>query len=130
MRTNFVDTNVFLEVFARKGAKSDRCLVFLEGGAGLWTSQLVITEIEWVLRSGYELEKKEIVSYLRRIFTLSNLKIERKKILLRTLELYENSKVDWVDCINALLMKKKGIKDIYSYDRHFDNFDWVRRLEP
>lgn len=130
MKTRFVDTNIFLEVLARKSEKSDRCLQLLEKGTNLWTSSFVIAEIEWVLRSGYELKRVEIISYLRQIFALSSLKIENRKILLLALELYEGSNADWVDCVNALMVRKKGTKDVYSYDRHFDKFDWISRLEP
>lgn len=130
MRVSFVDTNIFLEVFARKGEKSDQCLDLLEGGKKLWTSSFVVAEIEWVLRSGYELAREKIVFYLKKIFLLSNLKIENRKILLQALELYGNGNIDWVDCVNALLMKKKELKEIYSYDKHYDKFDWIVRQEP
>jgi len=130
MKVKFVDTNIFLEVLARKGEKSDRCLLLLEKGTDLWTSSFVISEIEWVLRSGYELERELIVSYMKRILSLSGLRIENKKILLKALEFYEGSKVDWVDCVNAFMLKKNEIEGIYSYDKHFDRFDWLKRLEP
>ncbi len=130
MKTSFVDTNVFLEVFARKGEKSDRCLDLLEGGKKIWTSSFVVAEIEWVLRAGYGLKREETVFYLKGLFSLSNLKVENRKTLLNALGLYENSKVDWVDCVNALLIKKKELKEIYSYDKHYDKFDWVVRREP
>lgn len=130
MKVSFVDTNIFLEVFARKGEKSNRCLDLLEGGKKIWTSSFVIAEIEWVLRSGYGLTRGEITSYLKRIFSLSNLKVENRKILLQVLELYENSNIDWVDCINAFSLNKKGVKEVYSYDKHYDKFDWVVRQEP
>lgn len=130
MKTRFVDTNVFLELFVRNGEKSDRCLELLENGEKLWTSAFVLSEIEWVLRSGYDLKREEIVPYLKRIFSLSGLKIENRRLLLLALDYYENSSVDWVDCINALLMKKKGLREIFSYDKHYDKFDWVTRREP
>ena len=130
MKPKFVDTNIFLEVLARKGERSDRCLEFLEKGEKLWTSSFVISEIEWVLRSGYELKKEEIVAYLKRIFSLSGLRIESRRGLFLVLEIYERTNVDWVDCVNALLMKKKGLKEVFSYDKHYDKFDWVVRREP
>ena len=74
MGVSFVDTNIFLEVFARK--------------------------------------------------------VESRRNPLQVLELYENSSIDWVDCVNALLMKKKELKEIYSYDKHYDKFDWIVRQEP
>ncbi len=130
MKVKFVDTNIFLEVLARKGERSDRCLALLEGGESLWTSIFVIAEIEWVLRSGYELSRDKIVFYLKRVFSLPKLKIERRKLLFQALELYEGGSVDWVDCVNALMMKKKGFRAVYSYDKHYDRFDWIARLEP
>lgn len=130
MKTKFIDTNIFLEVLVRKGERSDKCLAMLESEKNLWTSSFVIAEIEWVLRSGYELKREEILFYLKRIFSLSALKIENRKILLSVLDIYENTNIDWVDCINAFLAKKKGIKEVFSYDKHYDKFDWVIRKEP
>ncbi len=130
MKSKFVDTNIFFEVLVRKGERSDRCLELLERGEKLWTTAFVISEIEWVLRSGYELKKEEIVTYLRKIFSLSGLRVENRKTLLHALEIYENNSVDWVDCVNAFLIKKKGLKEVFSYDKHFDRFDWIVRLEP
>lgn len=130
MKTKFVDTNIFLEVLVRKGERSDRCLTMLESEKNLWTTSFVIAEIEWVLRSGYELKREEVSFYLKRIFSLPALKIENRKILLSVLDIYENTNIDWVDCINAFLVKKKGVKEAYSYDKHYDKFDWVERKEP
>lgn len=130
MKTKFVDTNIFLEVLVRKGERSDRCLTMLESEKNLWTTSFVIAEIEWVLRSGYELKREEVSFYLKRIFSLPGLKIENRKILLSVLDIYENTNIDWVDCVNAFLLNKKGVKEVYSYDKHYDKFDWVERKEP
>lgn len=126
----FIDSNIFLEILARKGEKSDRCLRLLEKGKNLWTNFFVIAEIEWVLRSGYELNKQKIVLYLKRILALENLKIDNQEILIEALVLYETINVDLVDCINALLLKKKQITDIYSFDKYFNKFSWLNRKEP
>jgi len=130
MKKNFLDSNIFLEVLARKGGKSDRSLQLLETGKNLWTSVLVICEIEWVLRSGYELKRVEVAKYLKRILSLKNISFESYEVLMEAVLIYENNKADLVDCINALLARKAKIKKVYSYDKHFDNFDWLDRVEP
>ena len=56
----FVDTNVFIEEVCRKGAKSDKCHELLCNKT-LWTTGLVLSEVEWVMRSIYEKEKELLV---------------------------------------------------------------------
>ena len=58
MQSNFVDTNIFIEVFARNGEKSDRSKKLFESNSDLTTSSLVFSEVEWVLRTGYERKKR------------------------------------------------------------------------
>ncbi len=130
MDNKFVDTNVFIEVLERKGEKSNRSLSFLKGESGLWTNILVMAEIEWVLRDYYELEKKRIVDCLQKVLNLNNVKIDHKLALVEALDFYSSSNVDWVDCINAALTKDFGCKEVFSYDHHFDKFDWLKRKEP
>lgn len=130
MKSRFIDTNIFLEVAIRKGKRSDRCLEFLENKKNkLWTTILVISEIEWVLRSFYEVEKRKIVDFLMRIFALKNLEIEDKKLLLEALEIYEKKGVDWTDCINVVLAKKKGIEKFVSFDKDFEKMGFGKRVE-
>ncbi|MCK4474847.1 PIN domain-containing protein [Candidatus Bathyarchaeota archaeon] len=32
------------------------------------------------------------------------------------------------DAVASVLMKRGGIKEIYSFDAHFDKIEWVKRL--
>jgi len=125
----FVDTNIFVEVFARKGNKSDKCKQLLQSEKNLATSSLVISEIEWVLRYAYKQDKNEIVRYLKKILS-TEMEIDNKKLLINALNFYENSNVDWTDCLNMFLVKKAKINQVYSYDKGLNKFDWIKRLEP
>jgi len=129
MDYRFVDTNIFIEVFARKGIKSDRSKNLLKGTKGLLTTSLVLSEIESVLRSAYLLERKEISKYLRTVLT-SDILIENKKTLVNVLDFYKNNSVDWSDCLNMFQIKDKDINKVYSYDVGLNKFSWVKRLEP
>ncbi|MEK7577748.1 MAG: PIN domain-containing protein [Patescibacteria group bacterium] len=129
MNACFVDTNIFIEIFTRFGKKSDSCKKLLESENNLVTTSLVISEIEWVLRSFYELPKKDVVRCLEKILML-DIDIDNKNIVLHTLQYYKNYLVDWTDCLNMFLMKENNITEVYSYDKGLKNFDWIKRIEP
>jgi len=130
MTRAFVDTNIFLEVFARKGEKSDRCLSFLESQKGLWTTSMVFSEVEWVLRSAYNLPKPAIIQCLRFMLSKKSISILHRNDLVEAVQLYESFSMDFTDCIHALECKRNHASKIYSYDHHFDRFSWVKRIEP
>lgn len=129
MNVYFVDTNIFIEIFTRVGKKSDSCKKLLETGRNLITSSLVISEVEWVLRSFYELPTRDVVRCLEKILML-NIGIDNKKSVLHAVQFYKNNSVDWTDCLNIFLMKDKDIKEVYSYDKGLKKFDRIKRMEP
>ena len=129
MGYKFVDTNIFIEVFARSGEKSDKSKVLISESNNLYTSSLVISEIEWVLRYAYKKKRAEIVVYLKRILS-TGIKIENQKLIIKALTCYQKNNVDWTDCLNMFLAQENNIKEVYSYDRGISKFGWVTRLEP
>lgn len=129
MNASFVDTNIFIEIFTRFGKKSDSCKKLLDSDDNLVTTSLVISEVEWVLRSFYELPKDDVVRCLEKILIL-DIDIDNKNIVLQTLQYYKKYSVDWTDCLNMFLMKEKDIKEVYSYDMGLKKFDWIKRKEP
>lgn len=129
MKTNFVDTNIFIEMFVRKGSKSDKSYQFLVNESSLRTNYLVISEMEWVMRAGYKIAREDIVRSIRKILT-SDVEVDSKKILINTLNFYELNNVDWTDCLNMFLLKVENISTVYSYDKGLSKFDWIKRLEP
>jgi predicted nucleic-acid-binding protein len=130
MDFNFVDTNIFLEVFARDGTKSEQSKKFLKNGKNLITTDFVLSEIEWVLRTAYKLNRQKISNYLKQILT-SDIEIENKKFLINVLNFYEANSVDWTDCLNMFLLKNENdVSTVYSYDKGLNKFNWIKRLEP
>lgn len=125
----FVDTNIFIEEACRDGVRSDKCHEMLKTKV-LWTTGLVLSEVEWVMRSIYETRKEVICNYLGVILESTNIKIPGKRIYKEALELFRDMNVDWVDCVNYLKAKKKGIKVAISYDKHFNKFEGIERKEP
>ncbi len=130
MASKFVDTNIFIEILMRKGVKSDRALKLLESDNLLWTTTLAFAEVEWVLRDWFELPKDDVVGHLKRILSYKNLEITEKKRLIEAVTLYETKNIDWTDCFNLVMVKEEKQSEIYSFDKHFDQFSEIKRLEP
>jgi len=131
----FVDTNVFLRFLVNDDpAKADACeALFRKAIAGdeiLSTSDMVIAEIIWVLESYYELKKSDIRESVEKILNTPNLHCPNQEIIISALSIYDEQNIDFIDAYNAFLLKRDEINEIYSYDKHFDRVDWIKRIEP
>lgn len=68
---------------------------------------------------------------LRPILNLRGLKLPQKRLYLRALDLYATSAfLDFGDAVIVAHMKDQGLRDLYSYDSHFDRIPSVQRCEP
>jgi len=131
----FLDTNIFIRFLTDDvPEKADACeKIFkkaVEKEEALFTTELVIAEIVWVLESFYELPKKEVQDKVEKILNTPNLICPHKDLILSALVLYSEKNIDYIDACNALTLKEKGIEELYSYDKHYDRIDWLTRLEP
>ena len=131
----FLDTNIFIRFLTDDvPEKVDACEeIFkkaVEKQETLFTTDLVIAEIVWVLESFYELPKNEIQDKVEKILNTPNLICPHKDLILSALILYSEKNIDYIDAYNALILKKNGIEELYSYDKHYDRIDWLTRLEP
>ena len=131
----FVDTNVFLRFLVNDDqAKADACeKLFRNATAGnvvLFTSDMVIAEIVWVLESYYELKKTDIRNCVEKILNTRNLHCLNKELIISALSIYVEKNIDFIDAYNAFMLRRDEIAEIYSYDQHFDRVDWIKRIEP
>ena len=136
MKTCFVDTNLFIRYLTNDDArKADRVEKLLTDAASgkvrLATADLVIAEIIWVLESAYGMSHKEITPLIRAILATPGLEVTGAALVSRSLELYDSQNVDFVDGYIAALMEKRGIADLYTFDRkHISRIPGINRLEP
>jgi len=131
----FLDTNIFIRFLTDDvPEKADACEeIFkkaVEKRETLFTTDLVIAEIVWVLESFYELPKNEVQDKVEKILITANLICPHKDLILSALILYSEKNIDYIDAYNALILKENGIEELYSYDKHYDRIDWLTRLEP
>jgi predicted nucleic-acid-binding protein len=136
MKKSFVDTNLFIRYLTNDDPeKADRVEKLLDQAAGgsvtLVTTELVITEIVWVLESYYELTNVAIAPLVRGILATPGLEVINAAPVRRAVELYEGEGVDFIDGYIAAVMEKNGIEEIYSFDRkHISRLRNITRNGP
>jgi predicted nucleic-acid-binding protein len=102
--SDFVDTNVFIRLLTRDDlAKAQRCAALFrrarQGTARLVTSESVVAEIVYVLssRATYQMARADIVTLLRPLLRIRSLRLEHKRSVLRALDRYATSSLDFED---------------------------------
>ena len=133
----YVDANVFLRYLTRDDPeKAQACLALFRqaerGEVTLFTTETIIAEIIYVLSSPrlYNLSRQDVRNRLTPLLTLPGLRLPKRSVALRALELYESHNVDFEDALAVAHMEQMGIDEIISYDRDFDGFPQVIRVEP
>lgn len=134
----FLDTNIILRYLTKDDEhKAAACFALLQraktGEEELAITEAMVTELVYVLssRAHYHLSHEEVRSRLTPILTLRGLRLPKKRLYLRALDLYGAYPfLDFEDAITIAYMENLGITDLYSYDADFDRIPLVRRLEP
>ena len=132
----FVDTNIFLRYLTNDDpAKANRVGTVLQntidGEMRLMTNLMVVAELVWTLESYYGLSKQDIREKLSILLNTPNLDVPEKQRILKSLAVYGEQNIDFIDAYNAYFAKDRGITLILTYDKkHFDRIDWLQRREP
>lgn len=127
----FIDTNIFVEISSRTGEKTIKSAeLFKKSNLSLITTDVVIYELEWILRSYYKVSKTEITDYFKKILSIPNLEITNRNIVETALDIFISKSVDWVDAMSASYCQQQSITKIYTYDKHFNKIKTLTRLEP
>ncbi len=133
----FIDANVFIRFLTRDDpTRADRVNALLEqaqdGKITLYTSESVIGELVFVLSSPrlYGLSREAVRDLIAPLLKLKGLRLPDRETVLKALDLYTSTTIDFVDALAVAQMEALGIEEIYSYDRHFDAISAVTRIEP
>lgn len=131
----FLDTNILIHYLAGTDEdKAERCLGLLRRAEQreieIVTSEFVIAEVVWVLQTRTNLQREDIRDMLAPIINLPGLKVPNKQLWPRIFELYCEQRVDFVDAYNAAWMERRGVHQIYTYDKDFDRVEGIERIAP
>ncbi len=133
----FVDTNIFLRYLTRDDPdKAQACFeLFKRAEANqitLTATETVVAEVVYVLSSKrtYNLPRDQIRARLYPLLTLQGLRLPQRRTVLRALDLYVAYEIDFEDALIVAHMQRQAIRDVYSYDRDFDQVPGINRQEP
>jgi len=127
---NFVDTNIFLYVVQghpQFGRASKEILERIDKCEKAITSLINLAEICWWLeRHG---KRDQIENELKLVASILNLELVPLAVedFLIASKFAKEYKIDFNDCLALAMMKRLGIKKIYSNDPDFDKVGWLRR---
>lgn len=135
MRQAYVDANVIVRLITNDPPDMVESAIRLfqrvdEGALELIIDDIIIAEAVWTLSSFYGFPAVEIASMLATVLVGDGIVSDSKTELLQALALYEDKNIDFVDALLAVRMLKSGVTEVYSFDRHFDRFESLRRLSP
>lgn len=128
-----LDTNVIVRFLTGDHpAHSPRSRhLFTRAAAGdvtLVVTDLVLAETVWVLQSFYKLDRDAIAAALKNLIESAGIEVQNKARLLSALRNFAQT-VNFVDAYHAAIAAAESI-GIASFDRDFDQFADVKRVEP
>jgi predicted nucleic acid-binding protein len=129
-----LDTNVIVRFLTGDHpAHSPRSRsLFARAAAGdvtLVVTDLALAETAWVLQSFYSLDRNAITTALKDLIDSAGIEVENKATLLSALRNFAQTDVNFVDAYHAAVAAAESIA-IASFDRDFDQFAGVKRVEP
>ena len=133
----FIDTDVIIRFLTgddlKKQAAAAALFDHIEQGTLVATApDTVIADAVYVLSSPnlYHLSRKEVQELLSALVHLPFFHVQNRLAVLRALELYGSTKLDFGDALIIASMEQQHSHILYSYDADFDRFDSITRQEP
>lgn len=137
MTKAFVDTDVIIRLVTGDDLVKQQSAVRLfqaveEGRLQLQAPDTVIADAVYVLSSPrlYAVSRTDVRDLLATLLRLPSFVLHSKIALLQALEIFADSGIDFGDCLIIASMEVSGTTELYSFDRDFDAFPAIDRLEP
>jgi predicted nucleic-acid-binding protein len=117
-----IDTNVLVRYLVRDDQSQyerTRRLIHREVNTGepVLVSLLVLLEMEWVLRSRYELAKPDIVAVLSSLLQTAELAFEDEPSVEHAIYSWKNSLAEFADCLIDARNRRLGCRATATFDR-------------
>jgi predicted nucleic-acid-binding protein len=130
----FLDANIVVRFLTRddeqKAEDVKQLFLLLEAGKiSAETDAIVVAEIIWVLTSFYKLDRSVIGEYISLFLATNHLIVKEKPLIQKAVELYKNVNADYIDCFVVAVAGKRKVA-VCSYDRDFNKFEGIERVEP
>jgi predicted nucleic-acid-binding protein len=126
----YVDTNVLVRHLTNDPPdQASRATAILENAERLILSDVVVAELVYVLESYYERPRRQIAESVQSLLTLSSIAVSNHDLLLRALELYEHTRLDFAEAYLAAAAELTGVSTVASFDRALDRVETIDRVQ-
>ena len=126
-----LDTNVLIRhLTGEPSGQAARSTAFLKGRHELILPDLIVAEMVYVLGSVYGRSRSEVVSAVGSLLALPIVLVSDPPLLLRALELYASSKLDFAESYLVATAERTGVGRVVSFDRALDAVSTIARIEP
>jgi predicted nucleic-acid-binding protein len=117
-----LDTNVVIRYLLQDDPQqAERATAFIEQQLSVenpgYISLVVLTEIAWVLRSCYGIDREMLSRTLRVVLETRQLWVERTDLVVRALRRYADNTADFSDALIVELARDNGCSETVSFDR-------------
>jgi predicted nucleic-acid-binding protein len=92
--------------------------------------EIVVLETVWVMSSFYGFTPAQIAPLMRTFLVGRGIICDQRIELLQALTLYDDKNIDFADALLAVKVTKHNVRDIYSFDQHFERIESISRLRP
>ena len=137
MSNPFIDTDVIIRLLTgddpRKQSRATALFKQVEEGSLILEApDTVIADAVYVLASKalYAKSRTEVQELLTPLLRLAGFRVSNKRVVLRALEIYGTTNRDFGDAMIVAAMEQRATEELYSFDRGFNNFPGVKRVEP
>jgi predicted nucleic-acid-binding protein len=129
--SSFVDTNILVRhLVGDPRGMSRRATAFLKNEDHLYVADLIVAETVYVLESFYEIDRSRISEAVRSLLALESVSVVDSPLLLRTIEIYEDDRLDFAEAYLVACAESTGVGRVASFDRSIDRVRTVERVQP
>ncbi|MCR4303809.1 MAG: type II toxin-antitoxin system VapC family toxin [Gallionella sp.] len=116
-----IDTNVLVRFLVRDDEaqfEKARKLIKREVAAGrrVFVNQLVLMELEWVLRSRYAVTKNQIIEAISGLLDSTDVQFEDEPAIEEALFIWKDTAADFTDCLIGAKNRRLGCRATASFD--------------
>jgi predicted nucleic acid-binding protein len=137
MSDPYVDTDVIIRLVtgddpAKQGAAQALFRQVQDGTLIVRAPATVIADAVYVLSSPrlYGRARAQVRTDLVPLLRLPGFRVQPRRLLLRALDIYAATALDFGDAMIVATMERAGATTIYSYDHDFDRIPAITRSEP
>lgn len=132
-----IDTDVLIRWLTGDDPKKAQAVAALfaqveSGSLDLYCPVPVIADTIYVLSSPdlYHQSRETVSSALLRVVGLPHFHVADRRIVAHAIGLFGTTTLDFGDCLIVASMEAHHETRLYSYDRHFNRFPSITRVEP